>query len=336
MIRNMDIKDYTIQERYGKYGCIDNKGNIIIPFIYDYIDYFFDGVAAVEKDGKVGYINRQGEIISPCIFRRCDHCCCEYRFKRGRAIVYLNNQQGYLNTKGELTIARNGKWGCVDKDGNTIISFQYDGVGEWSNGLLPVKLNGKWGCINKSEEIIIPYQYDEMGYYSEGYIPVMLKSENLITNGKNKWGFIDLNNKVVVPFIYTEVEEFSDGVARVKRDDQWGCLDKKFNIITPFKYDHIRNFSEGLACVIKDNKLGYINTSGKLVIPCIYDEIDTINMHFETMLGYLTYAHECDGGHVLVALNGKAVLLDKSGKVLSYNYDYENHNFTKPLECTCQ
>ena len=83
MIRNMDIKDYTIQERYGKYGCIDNKGNIIIPFIYDYIDYFFDGVAAVEKDGKVGYINRQGEIISPCIFRRCDHCCCEYRFERG-------------------------------------------------------------------------------------------------------------------------------------------------------------------------------------------------------------------------------------------------------------
>jgi len=41
----------------GKYGCIDKNGKVVIPFIYDNIIGFTDGLSKVRKDKKIGLIN---------------------------------------------------------------------------------------------------------------------------------------------------------------------------------------------------------------------------------------------------------------------------------------
>lgn len=44
----------------GKWGCINDNNQVVIPFVYDYIDKFSEGFAVVRRYGKYGYVDRYG------------------------------------------------------------------------------------------------------------------------------------------------------------------------------------------------------------------------------------------------------------------------------------
>lgn len=46
-----------------KYGFLDEKGNELIPFVWDYAENFSNGLAYVEKGGKMAYIDHSGNIV---------------------------------------------------------------------------------------------------------------------------------------------------------------------------------------------------------------------------------------------------------------------------------
>ncbi len=53
------------------------------------------------------------------------------------------------------------KWGFVDKEGNTILNFEYEEVTEINKyGFAGVKKNGKWGVIDNNGKIIIEPTYE--------------------------------------------------------------------------------------------------------------------------------------------------------------------------------
>jgi hypothetical protein len=47
----------------GKYGFLDNTGNVIIQPQFDRVWTFENGLAMVEVQGRFGYINRDGEYV---------------------------------------------------------------------------------------------------------------------------------------------------------------------------------------------------------------------------------------------------------------------------------
>src|SRR5262245_53535319 len=47
----------------GKWGYIDNAGNIVIKSQFDGADDFAEGLAAIRVRGKSGYIDKTGKII---------------------------------------------------------------------------------------------------------------------------------------------------------------------------------------------------------------------------------------------------------------------------------
>ncbi len=50
---------------------------------------------------------------------------------------------------------QNGKWGYVDKDGNTVVEFKYDITTDINQyGFGAIKINGKWGVIDKNGNIV--------------------------------------------------------------------------------------------------------------------------------------------------------------------------------------
>src|SRR5690606_29231027 len=53
------------QASNGKYGYIDEEGNIEIDAIYDNAQDFKNGIAMVERDEKYGYINKDAEAFIP-------------------------------------------------------------------------------------------------------------------------------------------------------------------------------------------------------------------------------------------------------------------------------
>ena len=51
-----------------KYGCFDDRGKTVIPFQYDNMRRYNEGLCAVELNGKWGYINKQNEVVIPFIY----------------------------------------------------------------------------------------------------------------------------------------------------------------------------------------------------------------------------------------------------------------------------
>ena len=74
-------------------------------------------------------------------------------------------------------VEQNGKWGFIDRKGNTVIKFQYDDAGYFSEDLVAVKQNDKWGYINKNGETVIDFGYKEASSFKDGISIVSSQDE---------------------------------------------------------------------------------------------------------------------------------------------------------------
>ena len=128
----------------GKWGLINGlTGEIIAPYKYDdiYLHGTQNGARIVEKDNKYGLINTQGEIILPI----------EY------TSIYYEQEGAMKVMTGEWG---NRLYGFADTNGKLIIPPVYeDAHNTFADGLVGVKKDGKWGFVNKNNETVIPFIY---------------------------------------------------------------------------------------------------------------------------------------------------------------------------------
>jgi hypothetical protein len=62
------IRENRVAVYNGKMGVIDTRGFMIVPYIYDLIGNFYNGLAWFKSGGKYGYINLKGEVVIEPIF----------------------------------------------------------------------------------------------------------------------------------------------------------------------------------------------------------------------------------------------------------------------------
>ena len=302
----------TYKNVKGKKWWIEKKrvyetGEMVVPFKYDEVWDFNEGLAVVKLNGKYGYINKNGKEVTQLKYDR------EFHFSEGLAAVKLNGKYGYINKNGKevipikyddafdfreglAVVKLNEKYGYINKNGKEVIPIKYDVVDDFSEGLAVVKLNGKYGYINKNGKEVIPIKYDDVDDFREGLASVKL-------NGKR--GFVDKSGKEVVPLKYAWAFSFREGLARVELNGKSGFVDKSGKEVVPLKYDGARFFIKGLAMVKLNGKWGFVDKSGKEVVPLKYD-----------------YVSDFREGLATVELNGKLGLVDKSGKeVVPLKYD---------------
>jgi hypothetical protein len=159
-----------------KRGFINDKGEVIIPFMYDDASIFSDGLARVMKDGKHGYINIKNETVIPFQFSFADD------FKNGIARVQKDGKYGWINTTGK-----------------EVIPMQYSLAYNFSDGLAPVKNDeGKWGYINPKGEYVLQPKFADAKPFSNG--------EALVKNG-DEYIFINTTGKKLREMKNMEEEE---------------------------------------------------------------------------------------------------------------------------------
>jgi WG containing repeat len=81
----------------GKTGCLDTKGNIIIPFLYQAIQPFDDGIAQVFNNNKYGYIDLNGKVIINIIYKNVS-----YNPDTKSIVANDGKNEFTFNTKGKL------------------------------------------------------------------------------------------------------------------------------------------------------------------------------------------------------------------------------------------
>ena len=334
--KNVKGKKWWIEKKR-----VNEMGEMVVPFKYDEVWDFDEGLAAVKLKGKWGFIDKLGKEVVPLKYDEV------WGFDEGLAAVMLNGNWGYINKSGKLvlplkyddasdfsegltSVKLKGKWGVIDKSGKEVVPPKYDKVWIFKEGLAGVKLKGKWGFIDKSGKEVVPLKYNGIFSFHEGLAMVELNGKESYINksGKEvvplkyeglgrfyeglayvklngKWGFVDKSGKEVVPLKYDEVGYFSEGLANVELNGKWGFVDKSGKEVVPLKYDGAGSFSEGLAIVGLNGKRGFVDKSGKEVVPLKYDETRGFN---EGLAG--------------VNLKGKWGFIDKSGKlVVPLKYD---------------
>src|SRR6218665_3046176 len=107
-----------------------------------------------------------------------------------------------VKTGGEL-----GYYGYIDKTGKMAIEPQFDGAGDFQEGLAPIKMGDKWGYINKAGKMVIKPQFGGVYYFQKGRAWIQIGY---------KWGCIDKTGKIVIKPQFDEAEGFQEGLAMIK------------------------------------------------------------------------------------------------------------------------
>lgn len=175
----------------GKYGCIDNHGEIRVAPQYDQVRPFGNGVAVVLLNGKWGIINKSESWVAQPYYEYISD------FKNGVAVVkekgiyYLIHTSGKILTPegyssitltagGNYVLVKNKLNGIANANGKEIISPRYQSIVEFTPSLFKVTENNLTGVIDANRKIILHIKYTEVLYNSR--TKEFLAAENGVVN----------------------------------------------------------------------------------------------------------------------------------------------------------
>lgn len=254
----------------GKWGIMDEKGQVILPPTYSFIFPFENGVAKVQIGENFKLIDKAGKtLLIP-----------EYEyigsFENGMALVVKDKKVGVTDTKGKI-----------------IIEPQYERL-SIENGIIRARQNGKWGIVNTQNKPILPFDYQYISTFSEN--TAIIRKDNL-------WGFLSNQNgtpKIILePSIKADfINEIRNGMAKVSseryiEEDGYGnknafykkngiiktngnwILEQKYSFIEDNIFEPNTTENQELVLIEENSKVGYADKTGKVIVEPLYDGIES-------------------------------------------------------------
>lgn len=332
-----------------KWGYIDKNGKVVVDFLYDYADFFSEGLARVRvgdwESGKWGFIDATGKVVIAPQFDEV------FNFSEGLSLIRIgegeNKKHGFINKKGEIVIEpkyftansfseglakvlidrQNSIFGFIDYDGNVVMSLNVYDVQDFSEGLAAVASHEiLWGYIDHNGDFAIKPQFQYASDFSEGLAAIIWD---------DKIGFVDKAGNMVI-----EVDKYNPRYSSIKGKDEslllfspssWG-----------YQIHNYMNFINGVACIrqpydisTKGSFTRYIDKNGKLIgtaysdgrnfsegLAAIKEGIGNdkygyINEKSKLVINYqFDDAEDFHDGLARVIKNGKMAYIDKTGTII--------------------
>ncbi|MDM1551631.1 WG repeat-containing protein [Empedobacter falsenii] len=196
----------------GFYGAINQNGDIIIPFIYDYAMYFSDELLAVKKNNKWGYVDENNIVIIPFEYDNIINFTSENddSFMKNDTVL---GWSGHFNNDKTI-VCKNGKLGLINKQNEVLAPFKYKTISSYNEKYACVSLdNRKYGLVDYHNNVIIPFDYDYLSLVGD-YInfgvanDILIENQNetsdLLVDCEEKLifhGLMNLHQEIIVPTI---------------------------------------------------------------------------------------------------------------------------------------
>jgi hypothetical protein len=279
-----------------EFACIDESGQLIIPFLYGNIDNFSEGLAKVRrfKQEKYGFMDAEGNEVIPCKYSSAFHFAEGLAYvlkgdntehfidRQGKTILSLKPFQSAISrtfSEGWTVIgyeaARGELYQLINQEGEALNNQIYLHATDFEQGLAKVcDTDGHYSFINpKGETVIDCRKYDYVADF---------KDDMALVQKGNLYGFINRAGEEVIPCVIDFwIREFSEGLAKVKVDDLYGFADKELNLIFPCMYSQAENFTEGFAVVqYPRGDYAFINHGDRLQIYYFYDFASSFSQGF--------------------------------------------------------
>ena len=294
-------------KRKGKWGFMNRMGKEVIHCIYDSKANFKNGKAIISYFGAQGIINLAGNWEVRPIHTEIVDFSYNFYIHSNNGINYLTNYSGELiyfsshqllfknetiyeirtDHKKEISslgtiinstqankiqswriIKVGDKYGFEDLNGQLKITYRYDSLMPYNDGLAAFELRSKWGFINANEQIIVQPYYSEVTPFINGFSVVALKG--------NK-GLICKNGEYILNPKYDTIEFLKDDLWVVSKDGLWGIFNSKGNVIVQPKYSCIQYIKDDIIIISSNHRYGAVNNRGESVLPRVYNYISYDN-----------------------------------------------------------
>ncbi|ROI10055.1 WG repeat-containing protein [Chryseobacterium sp. H3056] len=193
-----DEEGYGFVYVNGLGGFINQKGEVVIPLIYDHYAIFSNGLSVIRHNGKWGIINRSNETVIPFKYDQCQY-----------------------PVSSKIIACKDAKYGIVNLKNEVLLPFEYGFISNFNERYICVCKAGKYGVITWQEETVLEFEWEYTEivgeYFCVGrtsgffYNPEQFLDDALLCNENYKcftkdyqeidFGIIDINKNTVFPFI---------------------------------------------------------------------------------------------------------------------------------------
>ncbi|MBK9192654.1 MAG: WG repeat-containing protein [Crocinitomicaceae bacterium] len=246
-----DYKDGKI-----RYGYKNRFGERVIKNQFDLAGEFYHGLAPVIKKGKSGLIDTTGKMI--------------YVFEGYELAKWYNELGGYdelykMDEGMYLVTDKSEKYGYVNSKNELIVPIEYKWGSQFSEGKAVIEKDRKFGFIDSIGNLFGQIEYRYATPFSEGLAAVMQK---------DKIGFIDHTGNYVIEPAYKSALSFSEGLCAVSYSNEFTnffFIDKTGQVIIEGPFDNAESFKNGECIVEKRGKSRVIDKTGKELRKLDYD-----------------------------------------------------------------
>ena len=313
-----------------RYGLINKKDDVLIPFIYSKITWLSGNQLAVVNDKKkAALFSNAGVQLTPFEFDSIN------RLDDQRHLMDKKGKKGILNRKGQVIvkpkykkITKNDKgrlqglpfpaWDLLDAENKLSQSLAYDTIMAVNKSLLKAVIGPyeylidlkdnpvteftkrKFGTFYKGHSTVAEHgKYGAIGNYNELIIPatydsIIQYSDFFVTRKQvakdHQWSAFDTHGNRINKINYDQIGPLSDGYFSVKKNGVWGFMDEYGHEVIKARFDSVHSFSRGLAKVFHKNKYGVIDKFGRYVVPLNFEQVEIINQHIFVVKSYFNFA----------------------------------------------
>ncbi len=307
-----------------KWGFASTDGKITIPCVYEETNFYSDdSLAKVKIGGKYGYINYKGMMVIPFEYDNCNRIYEVYHVEHGIGIkrnplIHLNSDWNTADLKNNrFIVSKNKKHGVIYLlDGKTKVlipliytKIQYDldkriFLCSINSKIQYFNIHGQEFTLEQVNSIEIN-RYSTIGRDYETRIPVIVKNNGKIgVIVRSQWE--KMKYDTLVPVIYDDIitdnfnsDQYSTGndVFGVKKNNKWGVVDDEKNILLPIQFDTInyqlsKDFRhwqdyQRMFVVCKNNKWGIVGKnkeSGDSLITLLPFEFQEVSKMYYSFL----------------------------------------------------
>ena len=318
-IEKINVQDYAyfILRQEGKYGVINNSGDVVINPTYTNV--------IIPNPQKAVFICYDENNNTKVLNQNNEQIFSEYA--QLQPIRLKNIASDLMYEKNLLTYKQDDKIGLINLGGEVIANPIYETIEglPYKEGELLVKLEGKYGVINNKGNNLVEPEYDQItvdnytteeeGYKRAGYIV-----SNTTEDGY-RYGYIDIDGNVLLEPEYTEISR----ITNIKDDNniylivaqngQYGMVKNQEPIIKN-EYQSISYNSESNTLTLeKTKRYGVATLDGEVIIPTEFAQIDSTGIYI--------YATDVDGNVTAYKEDGNPAEIDSNVYILNT----ENENY---------
>lgn len=227
-----------------KAGCLNLRGDIQIPFVYD--DIQLHGLRAIVinlYDGRYHYglADLQNKLIIPATF-------------------------SHISPLGTLRYAvqnETGKIALFTEEGRAVTPFTIDSISSFQNDKASFYINTNKGVLDREGHMLAEARYQD----------VRIEEDRIFVLPHHQWIVLDASNKSQQTFQADNILPVNQKSNIYQFSGYFGLMDERWAITLPAQYQQLSHIQNNLYLAKKNNKSGIITNDNRPVIPLQYDSI---------------------------------------------------------------